>query len=57
MSDNLAAAREVLATLGERDADKLVALSHPDVEWYSLFALSEKGSIAAMRERGATCAT
>jgi ketosteroid isomerase-like protein len=43
MSDNLAAAREVLATLGERDADKLIALSHPDVEWYSLFALSEKG--------------
>ena len=43
MPGNLAAAREVLATLGERDADKLIAMSHPDVEWYSFFALAEGG--------------
>ena len=43
MGGNLAAAREVLATLGERDAEKLIALSDPDVEWHSFFALAERG--------------
>ena len=43
MAGSLAAAREIVATLGERDADKLIALSHPDVEWHSFFALAESG--------------
>ena len=32
-------AREVLATLSTRDAEHLVELSDPEVEWHSLFAL------------------
>src|SRR5438094_816073 len=36
-------AQEVLATLGTRDAERLVALSDPEVEWHSFFALSEGG--------------
>jgi len=36
-------AREVLANLGTGDAERLVALSDPQVEWHSFFALSEGG--------------
>ena len=36
-------AREVLATLGTRDSSRLIALSDPEVEWHSFFALSEGG--------------
>jgi ketosteroid isomerase-like protein len=36
-------AREVLATLGTRDPSRLIALSDPEVEWHSFFALSEGG--------------
>jgi uncharacterized protein len=40
---NVELAREVLATLGTRDASRLIALSDPEVEWHSFFALSERG--------------
>jgi ketosteroid isomerase-like protein len=34
----------VLAALGRRDVDRLIALSHPDVEWHSFFAsLGDEG--------------
>jgi len=33
----------VLDTLGTRDAERLIALSDPEVEWHSFFALSEGG--------------
>ena len=36
-------AREVLAALGTRDPSHLIALSDPEVEWHSFFALSEGG--------------
>ena len=36
-------AREVLAALGTRDPSRLIALSDPEVEWHSFFALSEGG--------------
>ena len=29
--------------LGERDAEELIALSDPDVEWHSFFAMNEEG--------------
>ena len=41
--ENVELAREVLATLGRRDAERLVALSDPEIEWHSFFALSEGG--------------
>lgn len=36
-------AREVLAALGSRDPSRLIALSDPEVEWHSFFALSVEG--------------
>ena len=36
-------ARKVLDALGTRDPSRLIALSDPDVEWHSFFALSEGG--------------
>jgi len=41
--ENVELAREILATLGTRDAARLIALSDPEVEWHSFFALSEDG--------------
>jgi ketosteroid isomerase-like protein len=41
--ENVEVAREVLATLGERDPSHLVALADPDVEWHSFFAMGEGG--------------
>jgi ketosteroid isomerase-like protein len=41
--DNVELAREVLETLGKRDADRLIALADPDVEWHSFFAVGEGG--------------
>jgi len=41
--ENVQLAREVLAALATRDPARLIALSHPDVEWRSFFALSEGG--------------
>ena len=43
-ADTVRLAREVLEGLGRRDAERLIALSHPDVEWYSFFALGEAGA-------------
>ena len=42
--DNVAVAREVMDALGRRDAERLIALSHPEVEWHSFFALGEGGA-------------
>lgn len=42
--ENVDLARAVLETLGRRDADRLVELSDPEVEWRSFFALAEKGA-------------
>ena len=39
--ENLETAREVLAALGRRDADALIALAAEDVEWHSFFALGD----------------
>jgi ketosteroid isomerase-like protein len=41
---NLDLAREVLAALGKRDPAVLIAMSDPDVEWHSFFALGEGGA-------------
>jgi ketosteroid isomerase-like protein len=41
--ENVELARKVLSTLGTRDASRLIALSDPEVEWHSFFALSEGG--------------
>jgi hypothetical protein len=38
-------ARDVLAALGTRDPSRLIALSHPEVERHSFFALGEAGSV------------
>jgi ketosteroid isomerase-like protein len=34
-----------LEGLGERDAERLIGLADPDVEWHSFFALGEGGGI------------
>jgi ketosteroid isomerase-like protein len=39
--ENLDLARQVMATLGERDPSQLVALADPEVEWHSFFAVGE----------------
>jgi ketosteroid isomerase-like protein len=41
--ENVELARKVLDALGTRDPSRLIALSDPDVEWHSFFALSEGG--------------
>jgi ketosteroid isomerase-like protein len=41
--ENLELARELLAALGKRDPAVLIAMSDPEVEWHSFFALSEEG--------------
>ena len=38
-------AREVLAALGPRDPSRLIALSDPEVECHSFFALGEQGGV------------
>jgi ketosteroid isomerase-like protein len=43
--ENVELAREVLATLGMNDPVRLTALSDPEVEWQSFFALGEHGGI------------
>jgi ketosteroid isomerase-like protein len=40
---NVELAREVLHALGTRDPDRLIALSDPEVEWHSFFAIGEGG--------------
>lgn len=37
--ENVETARAVLEVLGQRDAERLVGLSDPEVEWHSFFAL------------------
>jgi ketosteroid isomerase-like protein len=37
--------REVLGALGTRDPSRLTALSDPQVEWHSFFALGEAGGV------------
>ena len=37
----------MLDAIGHRDADRLVELSQPDVEWHSLFAGLERGGVYA----------
>jgi uncharacterized protein len=43
--ENVELARKVLATLGTRDPVRLTALSDPEVEWHSFFALGEAGGV------------
>jgi ketosteroid isomerase-like protein len=47
MSDeNVELAHRIMDALSRRDLSRLIALSDPDVEWYSLFAsLGEKGGV------------
>jgi ketosteroid isomerase-like protein len=39
--ENVDLARKVLDALGKRDPSDLIALSDPEVEWHSFFALGE----------------
>jgi ketosteroid isomerase-like protein len=41
--ENVQMARKVLDAFGRRDAALLVAMSDPEVEWHSFFALAEGG--------------
>src|SRR5436309_1366466 len=41
--ENVELVREVLAALGTRDPLRLIAISDPEVEWHSFFALGEEG--------------
>ena len=41
--ENVELAREVLHALGTRYPDRLIALSDPEVEWHSFFAIGEGG--------------
>ena len=41
--ENVELAYQVMETLGRRDAETLVALADPEIEWHSFFALSEGG--------------
>jgi ketosteroid isomerase-like protein len=41
--ENVEVVRQVMEALGQRDAERLIALSDRDVEWHSLFALGEEG--------------
>ena len=41
--ENVELAREVLDAIGKRDSSCLIALSDPEVEWHSFFALAEEG--------------
>jgi ketosteroid isomerase-like protein len=42
---NVKLARAVLDALGERDPGRLVALSAPEVEWHSFFAIGQEGGV------------
>jgi uncharacterized protein len=42
--ENVELARQVMDALGQRDAERLIALADPDVEWYSFFAMGEGGA-------------
>ncbi len=41
--ENVELAPQVMETLGERNAEKLIALADPEVEWHSFFALNAQG--------------
>jgi hypothetical protein len=41
--ENVVLAYRILETLGQRDAERLIALADPEVEWHSFFALGERG--------------
>lgn len=43
--ENVERAKEVLDALGERDAERLIALSDPNVEWRSFFAIGQEGGV------------
>jgi ketosteroid isomerase-like protein len=43
--ENVELAREVLDALGRRDATRLIALAHPEVEWRSFFAVGQEGGM------------
>ena len=36
-------AMEVLDAVGRRDPERLIALSDPEVEWHSFFAIGQEG--------------
>ena len=44
-AENLLRADEVLTAIGKQDAARLIELSDPDVEWYSIFAVGEEGGV------------
>jgi len=43
--ENVELARQVMEAIGRRDAERLVALSAPEVEWHSFFAIAEAKGI------------
>jgi ketosteroid isomerase-like protein len=44
--ENVELARQIMDALSRRDLSRLIALSDPEIEWYSLFAsLGEKGGV------------
>jgi ketosteroid isomerase-like protein len=44
-SDNIELAREFLDAVARRDLPRLLALTDPEVEWRSFFALGEEGGV------------
>jgi hypothetical protein len=53
--ESLELARQVLDGLGNRDADALIAVAEPDVEWHSFFALGRETAFTAdMQQRQLT---
>ena len=42
---NVELAARLIEVLNKRDASGLIALSDPDVEWHSFFALGEQGNV------------
>jgi len=42
--ENMEVALEIMDGLGQRNAEKLIALADPEVEWHSFFAIGESGA-------------
>ena len=53
--ENVELALAVMEALGQRDAETLVALADPEVEWHSFFAVGQEGGVyLGHRGRGST---
>ena len=43
--ENVELALAVMEALGQRDAERLIALADPEVEWHSFFAVGQEGGV------------